>query len=277
MAETKKALFLERINRLSFQIDFLTEQRTKLTAEKTLQDNLITKFHESAYPNMILLQSLILSWFQQLNQMDQLILDNITNRMQEKIVDMDKILVNYLGIFQLRSRISQTNNQIQQETQLQQFSENLDQFRQSQEKLKNTLYDELLFQYNTIIDESTEQFQDQFQEIIKLLDSFQIMMAKMHTLIPKELIFSLDESTSKIQDVEDHIENFRKPIHFGGEPVILQLVDNFDANLNQILSYVDNFSDVSFDVVESMNDAYGNLKSIQETFLISLEIQPWTF
>ena len=38
-------------------------------------------------------------------------------------------------------------------------------------------------------------------------------------------------------------ENFRKPIHFGGEPVILQLVDNFDANLNQILSYVDNFSD----------------------------------
>ena len=246
MAETKKALFLERINRLSFQIDFLTEQRTKLTAEKTLQDNLITKFHESAYPNMILLQSLILSWFQQLNQMDQLILDNITNRMQEKIVDMDKILVNYLGIFQLRSRISQTNNQIQQETQLQQFSENLDQFRQSQEKLKNTLYDELLFQYNTIIDESTEQFQDQFQEIIKLLDSFQIMMAKMHTLIPKELIFSLDESTSKIQDVEDHIENFRKPIHFGGEPVILQLVDNFDANLNQILSYVDNFSDASF-------------------------------
>ncbi len=243
MAETKKALFLERINRLSFQIDFLTEQRTKLTAEKTLQDNLITKFHESAYPNMILLQSLILSWFQQLNQMDQLILDNITNRMQEKIVDMDKILVNYLGILQLRSRISQTNNQIQQETQLQQFSENLDQFRQSQEKLKNTLYDELLFQYNTIIDESTEQFQDQFQEIIKLLDSFQIMMAKMHTLIPKELIFSLDESTSKIQDVEDHIENFRKPIHFGGEPVILQLVDNFDANLNQILSYVDNFSD----------------------------------
>ena len=103
MAETKKALFLERINRLSFQIDFLTEQRTKLTAEKTLQDNLITKFHESAYPNMILLQSLILSWFQQLNQMDQLILDNITNRMQEKIVDMDKILVNYLGILQLRS------------------------------------------------------------------------------------------------------------------------------------------------------------------------------
>ena len=71
--------------------------------------------------------------------------------------------------------------------------------------MKNTLYDELLFQYNTIIDESTEQFQDQFQEIIKLLDSFQIMMAKMHTLIPKELIFSLDESTSKIQDVEDHI------------------------------------------------------------------------
>ena len=28
---------------------------------------------------------------------------------------------------------------------------------------------------------------------------------------------------------------------------------------------------LSFDVVESMNDAYGNLKSIQETFLISLE------
>jgi hypothetical protein len=270
MAESKKTRLLERIDHLSAQIDFLTEERMKLIAEQTNQQNLINQFRENILPNIILLQSLILSWFKSLNTIDQKIMTNIETKMNEKFIDLEKIFMNFLGILQLRFRISQNEDESSKIVQSAQFEENLFLFNQSRLNLKHNLTDELLYQYNLAIDDATIEFQQQFQEIIKLLDAFQINITPLHSLIPLDIISQLDESPAQIQFIEDQIEKFRKPIHFNGEPIIQTFIENFDEILNQIIANIDNMTTVSEDPQNFMNERYEDMQNLQENFLDQL-------
>lgn len=265
--ETKRAEILTRISHLIEQLDFLTNERAKLLAQKKAQEDAITTFSKTLLPNLILVQTLILSWFEQMNDLDEDIVEHLVQHMEDKFSILLDIFVNYLGIVKLRVDIEKKQNDAKYQSQLAQFYTNLEATKNSQKDLKKNLFIELYYQYNLAIDAKIELFQKQFQEIIKLLDAFQIQVTKLHGLLPDDIIHGLNEFPVYIQELEEAIDIFRKTIHLNGEPLINTMLDQFDTLLQDTLTKTNDIIPLIANPQEFMELQYQQFDDIKTKFV----------
>lgn len=265
--DTKRAELLSRISHLSEQLDFLANERTKLVARKKAQEDAISTLSHTLLPNLILVQTLILAWFEQMNDMDEDIVEHLVQKMEEKFSILLDIFANFLGIVKLRVDIEQSKNTEKYSTQLTKFNANLIATENSRKELKKNLFSELYFQYNLAIDEKIELFQRQFQEIIKLLDAFQLQVTKLHGLLPDDIIQGLNEFPIYIQELEEAIDIFRKTIHLNGEPLITRMLDQFDDLLHSTLTKTTDITPILGTSVDFLDQQYQLFDEIKTNFV----------
>jgi predicted transcriptional regulator len=231
----------DRKQRLKLQRDFYTEEYSKLQAVIRNEERLIDKFAKLVPSSLLVIQSVLLHLNRIFNDLEGELIHQLPPVFRKVSEDFDKLFLNYAAIIRLRDDIQRNTNLDEKQDQMQRFHENLTDMQRSQPILINNLVDIINVQFNEYINHGFSEFSDHFQNFIKLVDTFHYKLAEFHPFLDGALnqtgshFDNLEQFASHTQEVEEQLSEFKKGIFLQGEPVLEQIIREFDVFLTNLL------------------------------------------
>jgi hypothetical protein len=254
-------------------IDFFTNQRVSIDAQIKVKKESIEKFSNLIEPTFLITQSTVLAMNQAYNEIEINILTKLDKQNQLLNEKFENIIINYVRIVQLGIEIYKNKASNEFNTNKKFFEENLFRTKEAQPNLIVSIIDTLLMDINIDIDDAYSLFNENYRNILKILDTFQLKITQYHSILSEfpSISSELSKISSIAQDLEEELTEFKRHLHLNIESFIYKYIKQLEPILSQILDNIKQEEGLKENLVEKFENIYFEIKNILNELLNQLK------
>lgn len=232
--EDKRQTLRERLERLELQLDYLTNERTKISAHAFQDKDYLQRLKKLVTPTFLMADSLLLNCFKELDAFEQNAMETLQTAFLQMFKFIESVFINYMQMNQMVIDIKAPNSSQNASIDQNSVKEAILFYRQKNSELKATLFDQFYEKYDIAIDNASNRVITYFQNIVKVFDTFQIKITEFNRILSQDTSAAFLQFPVQVDIVDEGIEQFRKRLHLLGERPIFQAVEE----LCKILTYI---------------------------------------